>query len=258
MPKEDIPPRKGSEIREIKKINIRNIGFSDEEVIEYLARKFNIKTIERKIEVLQSLGFTNPVSLIEKFPQIAGLDINRVLQSLQSLGFTNPVSLIEKYPQIAGHKKEKIERRLELFRKLNKIFNLQLDLIRIIETFPNYLAYDLRRIYFYLRIASFYNFDEKFYRRLITINPFLVFYVLYELCLQGRIFDKEEFKRLINKVSGHAFSKELKQNIINRIKNNLYEITEFLKQELTSEHPHRNEIKFLLKLSRYLEALLKK
>jgi hypothetical protein len=130
-------------------------------------------------------------------------------------------------------------------------FQLKLNPIEIIENYPQYLGYDLKRIFFYFRIASFYNVDEKFYRRLITKNPFIVFNILHTLYLQNKISDQNEFEKLINKI--RRFSKETKQKIKQQTKNNLSQIIENLKQKQDDENA-----KFLLKLANYLQDLLKK
>jgi len=307
---ESIEQKRG-ESKEERKQEIRELGFSKEKAIEYLAEHFTLETLKTKIQSLQSagftnpisliekhppivslninrviqslqslgftnpisliekfppiasldinrviqdlqsLGFTNPISLIEKHPQIAGYDINRAIQSLQSLGFTNPISLIEKFPQIASLDINRVKRRIQLIQRLNTKFQLYLDPIKIIESFPSYLSYDLKRIFFFLRIASFYNADEKFYRNLITRNPFIVFNILYQLYLQGKISDKDEFKRLFNKLK--RFTKETKQTIQNETKNNLPQIIENLKQKQDYE-----KARFLLELANYLQDLLKK
>jgi hypothetical protein len=56
--------QKGGESKEEKKQEIRELGFANEKAIEYLARHFTIETIKTKIQSFQSLGFTNPISLI--------------------------------------------------------------------------------------------------------------------------------------------------------------------------------------------------
>jgi hypothetical protein len=130
-------------------------------------------------------------------------------------------------------------------------FQLQLNPIEIIEIFPPYLGCDLKRIFFYLRIARFYNVDEKFYRELIIKNPFIIFDILYSLYLQNKISDKDGFKKSINKLV--KFSKETKQTIQNETKTNFPQIIENLKQKQDDE-----KAKFLLKLADYLEDLLRK
>jgi glutamyl-tRNA reductase len=97
----------------------------------------------------------------------------------------------------------------------------------------------------------FYNVDEKFYRRLITTNPFIVFNILHTLYSQNKISDQDEFEKLINKIA--RSSKETKQTIQNETKNNLPQIIENLKQKQNDENA-----KFLLKLANYLQYLLKK
>jgi hypothetical protein len=303
--------QKGGESKKERKLKIRELSFANEKAIEYLSEHFTLETLKIKIQSLQSLGFTNPISLIEKFPQIAGLDINRaiqslqslgftnpisliekhppiagldinrVIQSLQSLGFTNPISLIEKFPQIAGldinrviqslqsvgftnpisliekfppiasYDINRVKRRIQLIQILNTKFQLQIDPIEIIESFPPYLGLDLKRIFFFLRIARFYNFNEKFYRNLITKNPFIVFNILHTLYSQNKISDQNEFRRLINKI--RKSPKEIKQTIQNETKTNLSQIIENLKQKQDDE-----DTKFLLKLANYLQDLLKK
>jgi hypothetical protein len=303
--------QKGGESKEEKRKKIRALGFSNEEVIEYLTKNFNSGTLQGKIQnlqsagfenpisliekhppiaslninrviqslqsmgftnpisliekhppiagyninrviqSLQSMGFTNPIYLIEKFPPIAGYDINRVIQALQSMGFTNPISLIEKFPKIACYNIDRVKRRIQLIQRLNMKFQLQLNPIEIIENNPKYVGYDQRRIFFFLRIASFYNVDEKFYRNLITKNPFVVFNILYELYLQNQISDQDEFRRLIDKI--RSYPKEIKQTIQNEIKTNLPQIIENLRQK--QDDPNA---RFLLKLISYLEDLLEK
>jgi hypothetical protein len=275
--------QKRRESKEEKKQKIRELGFSKEKAIKYLNRHVSIETLQRRIQLLQSLGFTNPIALIEKFPPIAGSDINRVIQSLKSAGFTNPIALIEKFPKIAssdinrviqslksagftnpialiekhpqivGYGINHVERRIQLIKKLNTKFQLQLDPIEIIENYPPYLGYDLKRILFYLRIARFYNVDEKFYRVLIKINPFIVFNTLYySLYPQNRISDGDEFRRLVGKIKS-VFPKETRQKIQDRVKTNLPQIIEELKQK--QDDPN---VRFLLKLASYLEDLLEK
>jgi hypothetical protein len=244
--------QKRRESKEERKQKIRELGFSKEETIKYLAEHFS--TIEKllgKIQSLQSIGFTNPISLIEKFPQIAGLDINRVIQDLQSIGFTNPISLIEKHPLIAGLDINRIKRRLQLIKRLSLKFQLQFNPKGIVENYPRYLGYDLKRIFFYFRIASFYNVDEKLYRELIGRNPFIVFNILHSLYLENKISDKNEFKRLIYKLK--IYSQEARQAVQNETKTNLPQIIENLKQKQNDENA-----RFLLKLANYLEDLLKK
>jgi hypothetical protein len=268
--------QKRKESKEERRQKIRELGFSNEKAVEYLTKIFTIETLQRKIQSLQSVGFKDPISLIEKFPPIAGYDINRVIQSLQSvgfkdpisliekfppiagydinrviqslqsLGFKDPISLIEKFPPIAGYDINRVKRRIQLLEGLNTKFQLQLDPIKIIEHNPRYLTYDLKRIFFYLRVASFYNIDEKFYRRLIIHNPFIVFNILYGLYLQNKISDKDEFKRLINKL--RRFSNEIKQKIQNGTKDNLSQIIEYLKQQ------QDEKAKFLLELANYFKV----
>jgi len=218
MPK-NIEPQGVS--KEKRKQKIKELGFSNEGVIKYLTNHFTIEKIQEKIQSLQSAGFKDPVSLIEKFPPIAGLNINRV------------------------------KRKIRLIERLNTKFQLQLNPVDVIKSYPPYLGYDLKRIFFYLRVASLYNVDEKFYRKLITENPFIVYDILYDLYSQNKISDKDEFERLINKIL--KFPKETKKEIQDKIKNNLPKIIEELKQ--TQDNPN---IRFLLKLASYLEVLLRK
>jgi len=248
-----MPERIGRKIesKEERRRKIRELGFSNEEVIEYLAKHFTTEGLQRKIRSFQSAGFKNPIALIEKFPKISDLDINRVIQSLQSLGFTNPIALIEKFPRSGSLGVNHVKRRIRLIERLNTKFQLQLNPIEIIESYPPYLNYDLKRIFFYLRIASFYNVDEKFYRRLITENPFIVYNILYDLYSQNKISDIDEFRRLITKI--RIFPKETRQRVQDRTKENLPKIIENLKQKQNDPNA-----RFLLKLAGYLEALLKK
>jgi hypothetical protein len=264
-----------------KKQKIRELGFSKESAIEYLNRHTRTERLQRKIQSLQLLGFSNPISLIEKHPPIADCDINRIIQSLQLLGFSNPISLIEKFPKIvsydinrvvsslrsigftnptaliekfppvAGLKINRIKRKIDLIQRLNKKFQLQLNPIKTIENFPRYLSLSLKKIFFSLKIASFYNVDEKFYQTIVKENPLIIFDILYSLYKQNKISDKDEFRRLIIKI--RIYPKELKKTIQNETKTNLPQIIENLKQKKDDENA-----KFLLKLAGYLEDLLKK
>jgi len=244
------PPIANLDIRRVIQ-SLQSAGFENPIALIKKHPSIASKDIKRVIQDLQSAGFENPIALIKKYPPIASKNINRVIQSLQSAGFENPIALIKKYPPIAGRDINRVKRQIQLIKILNTKFQLQLDPIKIIENFPPYLNYDLKRIFFFFRITSFYNFDEKFYRNLITKNPFVVFNILYKLYLQNKISDKDEFRRLIIELI--VFSKELKQEIQNETKTNLPQIIEELKQKQNDENA-----RFLLKLASYLEALLKK
>jgi uncharacterized tellurite resistance protein B-like protein len=250
---EKIPFGKESKDDKEKKISeIEKLGFSDEKAKEYLAKHFKIETLKTKIENLQSKGFKDPVSLIEKHLSIADLDIDRVIDSLKEKGFKEPVSLIEKFPQIADLDIDRIEARINLIKRLNKMFKLSYDPIQIIEKVPRYLSYSKNRIFFYFRIASFYNLDEKSYKKIISQNPFLVFNLLYKTYSSiNQLPDKEKMMRVVSKLP--ILSKEAKETLINKIKAELPQIIENLKQKEKDE----NAI-FLLKLTSSLSALLEK
>ena len=111
----------------------------------YLGQHFRPPTLARKIDGLTTAGFKDPVASIEKHPPLASYDIKRV------------------------------KRRLRLIQRLNRQFNLDYDPIGVIEAFPQYLGYSKDRLFFFLRIASFYSLPEPVYRGLTYLNPFLVF-----------------------------------------------------------------------------------
>jgi len=154
--------------QEEKKQEIRKLGFSEEKTVDYLANKFTIETIRNKIQSLQSTGFTNPVSLIEKFPPIASYKIKRVIQDLKSVGFSDPVSLIEKHPRIASFKIKNVIRDFKsvgfsnpvsLIEKFPPIADLNInrviqdlksvgfsDPVSLIKTSPSITGLDINRI----------------------------------------------------------------------------------------------------------------
>jgi len=268
--------QKGGESKEGRKQEIRKLGFSDEEAVEHLTKHFTIDKLKEKIQSLQSagfnnptaliekhppiagldinrvikdlqsVGFVNPTALIEKHPQIAGYDINRVIKDLQSVGFNNPTALIEKFPQIAGYDINRVKRKLQLIQRLNTKFQLQLNPVEIIENSPRYLSCALKRIFFYLRIARFYNVDEKFYRRLIKNNPSIVFVLLYKLYVKNQISNKDELKKLFYKIN--KIPKQKKQKIKNIIEQKRHIITKNLERKL-KQRPNDKNVKFLLQLA---------
>jgi hypothetical protein len=167
-----------------------------------------------------------------------------VIENLKNAGFESPVGLIEKHPPIAGHDIERVKARIKLIERLNRKFNLDYDPINVIENFPPYLNYRKERLFFYLRLASFYKADEEFYRNyLITKNPFLLFSELSTRLPQ----DQEELKKMINSLS--KLPKKERESRINKVKEDLPKIIENLKN-LPEETPGKD---LLLKLAINLE-----
>jgi len=80
--------------------------------------------IQRVINDLKKAGFTNPLVSIEKFPPLAGYDIQRVINDLKKAGFTNPLVSIEKFPQLAGLDIQRVKRRLNLISKLHTLYQI--------------------------------------------------------------------------------------------------------------------------------------
>ena len=76
------------------------------------------ENIKNKLSELRTQGFKDPVTLIEKQPSILGLSPENILNKLSELrtqGFKDPVTLIEKNPSILGLSPENIKRRVRLF-----------------------------------------------------------------------------------------------------------------------------------------------
>ena len=248
------PEREEPQIEPEKKEYLLALGITSKKAQEYLASHFTIEKLKEKVDLLKNAGFENPVELIEKhppiaglniervienlknagfespveliekYPPIAGLNIERVIRSLKNAGFENPVELIEKHPPIAGYNIERVKARIKLIERLNRKFNLDYDPINVIENFPQYLSYRKERLFFYLRLASFYKADEEFYRNyLITKNPFLLFSELSTHLPQ----DQEELKKMINSLS--KLSKKERDSRINKVKEDLPKIIENLK-----------------------------
>jgi hypothetical protein len=186
------PEKEESQIEPEKKEYLLAWGITSKKAQEYLASHFTIEKLKEKVDLLKNAGFESPVELIERHPQIAGLNIERVIENLKNAGFESPVELIERHPPIAGFNIERVKARIKLIERLNRKFNLDYDPINVIENFPQYLGYRKERLFFYLRLASFYKADEEFYRNyLITKNPFLLFSELSTQLPQ----DQEELKK---------------------------------------------------------------
>ncbi|PJE68935.1 hypothetical protein COU96_02560, partial [Candidatus Shapirobacteria bacterium CG10_big_fil_rev_8_21_14_0_10_38_14] len=136
----------------------------------------------------------------------------------QKAGFPNPVRLIEKHPQVAGYNINRVRRRIKLIEQLNRQFSLEYEPISLIETFPVYLSYSKSRLFFFLRIGAFYNLEEALYRRLITINPFLLFSEI----LERRPQDEEGLRIALREVS--KLSRSKKSEIIAKTREGLPEL----------------------------------
>ena len=180
---------------------------------EYLNQHLRPDTLERHIDNLTTAGFTKPAASIEKHPEPANLDIQRV------------------------------KSRLRLIQRLNRQFNLNYDPIGIIETVPRYLSYSRDRLFFFLRVGRFYDISEDVYRRLITLNPFLVFSEVLKRNPDNQI--QEEVRKICN--AERKLSKQEKNERIKEVKDKLSQMETIL------EGYPENQKQFFLKLARNLE-----
>lgn len=64
-------------LKKKEKRALLELGFGDNEAVEYLTRHTQEK-VTKNIQDLKDAGLKDPVKLIEKFPPLAGLDIQRV------------------------------------------------------------------------------------------------------------------------------------------------------------------------------------
>lgn len=233
---------------------LKRLGFS--QPIKLIARYPRIlgSKIEERVKELKSLGFKDPVKIIEKFPPIAVLNIERIIGGIKSLGFANPVDILERNPALFGFSSETLKKRLEILRKLDKRYNLNLfesdgSLSEINSMFLN--TSNLK-IIFSLRLALYLN-DLEHLREFITHNPFICYYIL-KLSENEQIEDKAKFFRsLMNKYKRNLSKSELK-NIINEVKNALdKDIIDFEKK--LRQEPTNQKIKKLLKMALLLKKI---
>jgi hypothetical protein len=105
---------------------------------DYLQKNIVSETLDKKIGNLTEAGFKNPIELIEKFPRLAGLDIQRVKKDLTDAGFKDPNRLIENFPPITSYDIQQVKKDLT-----DAGFK---DPNRLIERFPRLASLDIQRV----------------------------------------------------------------------------------------------------------------
>lgn len=252
------------EILQEKKEALKELGFSSEKTIKYLAYYFKLETLKKKIEAMRKLGFEDPVRLIDEYPQLAGPKIERVIKSLKEAGFKNPVKLIERFPQLVTYDIERVKKRIELLDRLIRLYKLKkISGKKIGENFPQLFGFNIHRIYFYVRVLREMSkdtplpskklFDKLFKKgkRLIYKNPYLIFYFL----IKWKPKNFEELGKILMVIE--KLSKSDKNQRIAQIKKELPNIIESLQKSLKeNENPDPYD-EFLLKLAQRLERLKK-
>ena len=119
---------------------LKALGFSDEFIENHRSQTLvgaNVSVRER-LDSLSAQGFKDPITLIEKAPQILGCtpeNIQNKLSELRGNGFKDPITLIEKLPPILGLSPENIQNKLSELRG-----NGFKDPITLIEKLPSILG----------------------------------------------------------------------------------------------------------------------
>ena len=196
--------------------------------VEQVGEPTRIEERARRLEDFIDLGFS-PKTAGELSRHLKRATLENKITGFQEAGFPNPVRLIEKHPQVAGYNINRVRRRIKLIEQLNRQFSLEYEPISLIETFPVYLSYSKSRLFFFLRIGAFYNLEEALYRRLITINPFLLFSEI----LERRPQDEEGLRIALREVS--KLSRSKKSEIIAKTREGLPELQKKIETQPTSE-----------------------
>ncbi len=132
-------PRYGEEVYSM----LEKLGFSISAVNKIKNKSVYIpedgSTIVKKISWLKDQGFSNPIELIEKSPQILGLaeeSMGEKISLLKEQNIDDPVKLIERMPQILGFAEESIPKKISWLKEQG--FD---DPLKLIHTMPQILGF---------------------------------------------------------------------------------------------------------------------
>ena len=156
----DLPPQ-GAEAFLARRQHLLDLGFPAETIMvweEATPKLFTEQFVDEKLAGLLARGFTDPVKLITSLPSILGLafeNIDAKLAGLLARGFTDPVKLITSSPSILGYAFENIDAKLAFGRHMG------VDVIPLIESFPPFLSYNLKRIALCTRLAIAIDGDPR-------------------------------------------------------------------------------------------------
>ena len=166
--------------REMIRLSISILNFSLERIDDHIngleTRGFvnSHKTIESSPKILEhslgyidntitnlyERGFINPISLIERMPKVLDYSIENIddkIKGLKTRGFTDPIHLIESTPSIISLSLNNIDAKIEVLERLNKLYKLDLNPIKVIEQNTTLISTKLEKILIIARILREYN-----------------------------------------------------------------------------------------------------
>ncbi len=113
--------------------------------------------IDKKMEGLEERGFRDPVRLITANPSLIGYsfpNIDAKMEGLKERGFKDPVKMITKLPTLFGYAFPNIDRKINMLKRLTERFNLNIDWVEAIESFPAFVSYKIDKLWATARIMS--------------------------------------------------------------------------------------------------------
>jgi len=131
-----------------------------------------LECIDSKITDLRKRGFLTPVSLIERLPRILDFNMKNIdekISGLNARGFTDPIHLIESCPSILCLSLNNIDAKIEVLERLNKLYKLDLNPIKVIEQNTTLISTKLEKIFILARILREYKPTADEIKR--KINP---------------------------------------------------------------------------------------
>ena len=118
---------------------------------------YSPENIQNKLAELRSNGFKDPIALIEKQPSILNYspeNIQNKLTALNANGFENPIRLIEKFPQILSYSPENINRRVRLFGRLVRVFDSPMNPVEMMEQETTLFGTKIDKLLVLARVAQ--------------------------------------------------------------------------------------------------------
>ncbi|RJQ24769.1 hypothetical protein C4577_07095 [Candidatus Parcubacteria bacterium] len=120
---------------------------------------YAFENIDAKLAGLGERGFGNPKKMIESLPAILNYtfkNIDAKLAGLRERGFGNPNKMIESSPTILCYTFKNIDRRLHLFSKLIRLYNLPFDPTELMERDSSLFSNKIDKLMVLVRILRDY------------------------------------------------------------------------------------------------------
>ncbi len=127
--------------------DLRNLGFTDP--VKMISSSpvvlgYHIENIKQKIDDLKNLGFADPVKMITSSMRILGLNIENIRQKiddLKNLGFVDPVKMITSSPVILNYNIENIRQKIDDLKNLGFV-----DPVKMITSLPAIFGYGIENV----------------------------------------------------------------------------------------------------------------